>query len=79
MRRHKRSMESRAYNRGYRTGLAGRSREICPHEKTGPREQWLAGWSCGHADYLDGYTGVAALGAAPEHQASSAPGGRVSA
>jgi ribosome modulation factor len=34
MKRSKRSMVTRAFKRGYSSGLAGRSQVACPHEKS---------------------------------------------
>jgi ribosome modulation factor len=61
MKRTKRSMVTRAFNRGYNSGLCGRSQVACPHEKTETRANWLAGWRSGHADRVEGLTGVAGL------------------
>ena len=61
MRRQKRSLTTRAFNRGYQTGLSGRSQDICPHEQSETRANWLAGWRSGRSDYIEGYSGVACL------------------
>lgn len=61
MKRSKRSMISRAFNRGYQSGLCGRSQETCPHEKTETRANWLAGWRSGRNDRVAGLTGVAGI------------------
>ena len=43
MRRSKRDMLKRAFERGYQIGLSGRARETCPHG-TGPHKlSWLQG------------------------------------
>jgi len=50
MRRSKRDMLKRAFERGYQIGLSGRSRETCPHG-TGPHKlSWLQGWREGRID-----------------------------
>jgi ribosome modulation factor len=61
MKRSKRDTDSRAFNRGYQSGVAGRAQESCPHEKIDARANWLAGWREGRDDRLSGYTGVAGL------------------
>jgi ribosome modulation factor len=61
MKRSKRSMVTRAFKRGYSSGLAGRSQVACPHEKSETRANWLAGWRTGRTDRMAGLTGVAGL------------------
>lgn len=61
MRRHKRDMNNRAFQRGYQAGVGGRSSEICPHTSEEQRQNWLTGWREGRCDQWDGYTGVSAL------------------
>ena len=61
MKRSKRPTDSRAFNRGYQSGVTGRALESCPHEKLETRASWLAGWRSGRDDLLAGYTGVAGL------------------
>jgi ribosome modulation factor len=61
MKRSKRPTESRAFNRGYQNGVAGKTQDACPHVKVDMRANWLAGWRSGREDYMSGYTGVAGL------------------
>ena len=61
MRRQKRDMNDRAFQRGYQAGIGGRSSEICPHSSEAQRQFWLTGWREGRCDQWDGYTGVSAL------------------
>lgn len=61
MKRHKRDMSSRAFNKGYQIGRAGRSKDLCPFEQLDLRGQWMAGWREGREAFLEGYTGVAGL------------------
>jgi ribosome modulation factor len=61
MRRQKRDMNTRAFDRGYRAGVAGRSSETCPHEEEAHRQNWLSGWREGRADQWDGLTGVSGV------------------
>jgi ribosome modulation factor len=61
MRRQKRDMNDRAFQRGYQAGSSGRSNEICPHSNDAHRQFWLTGWREGRCDQWDGYTGVSAL------------------
>ncbi len=65
MRRQKRDMNVRAFQRGYQAGLDGRSSEDCPHEATSHRQMWMSGWREGRSDQWDGLTGVAAIGRQP--------------
>jgi len=61
MKKHKRDLASRLFDRGYRAGNGGKSRDECPHSQPHQREQWLAGWRDGRADYWDGVTGLSTL------------------
>ena len=61
MRRQKRDMNDRAYDRGYQAGVSGRSSEFCPHEEDNHRQNWLTGWREGRADQWDGLTGVSGV------------------
>ncbi|MGB0361301.1 MAG: ribosome modulation factor [Endozoicomonas sp.] len=58
MRRHKRDKSDRAFNKGYRVGISGRSRDICPHQEAELRQSWLSGWREGRVDNWDGKTGI---------------------
>lgn len=60
MKRSKRDMTKRAFERGYQTGLSGRSSDICPHEDGPQRFSWMQGWREGRADQWDGLNGVTA-------------------
>lgn len=64
MRRQKRDMNERAFQRGYQAGLGGRSNEDCPHESEAPRQFWLSGWREGRSDQWDGLTGISSVGKA---------------
>lgn len=61
MRRQKRDMSARAYERGYQAGVSGRSSESCPHSNEEHRINWITGWREGHADQLDGMIGVSGV------------------
>ena len=61
MRRQKRNMNDRAFQRGYQAGISGRSHDACPHENGASRQQWVNGWREGRIDHLEGYTGVAGV------------------
>jgi len=61
MKRQKRDMTSRAFNRGYQIGRTGRSQDLCPYEQLDLRGQWMAGWRDGRNAFLEGCTGVAGL------------------
>ena len=45
----KRSLIDRFYNRGYRAGIGGKSRELCPAIAGSSRVAWLSGWRDGRA------------------------------
>ena len=55
MKRQKRDISLRAYNKGYQLGYQGRSEQSCPfqHDSITARE-WIKGWQEGHRDKLDG-------------------------
>ncbi|MBM68395.1 MAG: ribosome modulation factor [Haliea sp.] len=61
MRRQKRDMSSRAYDRGYQAGVTGRSIDFCPHANEEHRQQWVSGWREGRVDQWDGLTGVSGV------------------
>ena len=54
MKKQKRNLQERAYQRGYRAGLEGRHQEICPHTENAMRTQWLSGWREGRLDNWNG-------------------------
>jgi ribosome modulation factor len=61
MRRQKRDMNSRAFERGYNAGLTGRSSESCPHINEEHRINWITGWREGRSDNQEGMTGVSGV------------------
>ena len=61
MRRQKRDMNYRAFDKGYQAGAAGRSIDDCPHEEMDHRQHWIAGWREGRSDQWDGLTGVSGV------------------
>jgi ribosome modulation factor len=61
MKRSKRPADTRAFNRGYQSGVSGRAQDTCPHVKIEARANWLAGWRSGREDRVAGYTGIAGL------------------
>ncbi|MAY37751.1 MULTISPECIES: ribosome modulation factor [Spongiibacter] len=61
MRRQKRDMTERAYQRGYQAGISGRNKENCPHTQEQLRQQWLTGWREGRGDHWDGIDTATAL------------------
>ncbi|KPD01884.1 ribosome modulation factor [Moellerella wisconsensis] len=44
MKRQKRDRLARALSKGYKAGLAGRSKELCPYQTIDVRSYWLGGW-----------------------------------
>jgi ribosome modulation factor len=61
MRRQKRDLTERAYQKGYHAGTHGRNKDSCPHENGTIRQQWLSGWREGRTDQWDGYVGVSGI------------------
>ena len=61
MRRQKRDMNERAFDRGYHAGISGKSSETCPHEDHLHRQHWLNGWREGRSDQWDGLTGISGV------------------
>lgn len=61
MKRQKRDMGNRAFDRGYQAGISGRSMDLCPHENEQQRMNWLSGWREGRSDQWDGMTGVSGV------------------
>ncbi len=61
MRRQKRDMNARAYERGYQAGVMGRSSESCPHSSEQQRINWIIGWREGRSDQIDGMIGVSGV------------------
>lgn len=61
MRRQKRDMNTRAYERGYHSGITGRSSESCPHSNEEHRINWITGWREGRSDNQEGMTGVSGV------------------
>lgn len=57
MKRQKRDVSQRAFNKGYQLGYQGRSEESCPfQENSVTAREWLRGWEEGHEDHCDGMT-----------------------
>jgi len=42
--RQKRDRLERAHSQGFKAGLAGRSKELCPYQQVDPKSEWLGGW-----------------------------------
>lgn len=61
MRRQKRDKANRAYARGYKAGLEGRTKTLCPYSDIATRQYWLNGWRDGREDNWAGFTGVSGI------------------
>lgn len=61
MRRQKRDMNTRAFERGYQAGMTGRSSDSCPHNDEEHRVNWITGWREGRDDHQAGLTGVSGV------------------
>lgn len=61
MKKHKRNIEQRAFNRGYTAGVTGKSKTLCPDPSHESHTHWMAGWRAGREDNWSGYTGVSGI------------------
>lgn len=61
MRRQKRDMTERAYQRGYQAGIGGRNKGLCPHSQPKMKHEWMSGWREGRSDLWDGIDTATAL------------------
>lgn len=61
MRRQKRDMSDRAFQKGYQAGFSGKNKDMCPHQQQTLRHNWLTGWREGRHHAWDGFTQVEAL------------------
>ena len=61
MKTQKRETTTRAYKKGYQTGLSGKSKDTCPVHHEPERQYWLTGWREGRQDKWDGLTGVSSV------------------
>lgn len=62
MKRQKRDRDVRAYSRGYKAGLDGKSRDLCPFEDNlHQRSHWMSGWREGRTDQNYGMTGISGI------------------
>ena len=66
MRRQKRDMFERAYLKGYRVGVSGRSKDLCPSEASQLHQEWINGWREGRSDHWEGYVGVSGIHKTPD-------------
>lgn len=44
MKRQKRDRLERAHAQGFKAGVSGRSKELCPYQNGDIRSEWLGGW-----------------------------------
>ncbi|MBE0368219.1 ribosome modulation factor [Pseudoalteromonas sp. MMG013] len=44
MKRQKRDRLERAHSQGFKAGLSGRSKDLCPYQQIESRSEWLGGW-----------------------------------
>lgn len=58
MKKQKRDLHHRAYIRGYRAGMTGRSKGLSNQCIEHSRPDWLAGWREGREDMWNGFTAV---------------------
>ncbi len=55
MKRQKRDRLERANSQGFKAGVAGRSKELCPYQGNDVRSEWLGGWRDAMEARNDGY------------------------
>lgn len=55
MKRQKRDKIEHAYHLGYKTGIRGKSANLCPYALAEMRGSWMGGWREGREDYFEGY------------------------
>jgi len=68
MKRQKRDLTERAFNKGYQAGIAGRSRSLCPHETGMVRQHWINGWRESRIDQWDGLNRAAQVQKLSQYQ-----------
>jgi len=61
MKRQKRDIDQRAFNKGYQIGVSGKSKSLCPNTTQTAQQNWLSGWREGRGDNWDGLTGVSGI------------------
>ena len=61
MKRQKRDMLTRAFEKGYQLGSKGRSRDLCPAVVGPTHQEWMNGWREGREDMWKGMSGVRGL------------------
>lgn len=61
MKRQKRDIEQRAFNKGYQAGISGKSKSLCPTSNLAAKQHWLSGWREGRGDNWDGLVGVSGI------------------
>jgi len=61
MKRQKRDIDQRAFNKGYQAGVSGKSKSLCPNTNQSAQQNWLSGWREGRGDNWDGFIGVSGI------------------
>jgi ribosome modulation factor len=61
MRRQKRDLGQRAFNKGYQAGITGKSKSLCENYSDDIQQDWLNGWREGREDNWNGMTGVSGI------------------
>lgn len=60
MKRQKRDPMDRAFERGYRIGLEGKSKSLCPNDEGAAHQEWMNGWRQGRDDNWNGMKAMSA-------------------
>lgn len=61
MRRQKRDLGQRAFNKGYQAGITGKSKSLSENYSDDIQQDWLNGWREGREDNWNGMTGVSGI------------------
>ena len=61
MRRQKRDIIQRTFNRGYQAGVSGKSKSLCANLTGEQKQSWLNGWREGREDNWSGLKGVSGI------------------
>lgn len=55
MNRQKRDRSERAFSKGFKAGLSGQGKNVCPYNTTEEKTQWLGGWREANEERHAGY------------------------
>jgi len=61
MKRQKRDISQRMFNKGYQAGVSGKSKSLCPSSSAEQQQVWMNGWREGREDNWNGFIGVSGI------------------